>query len=747
MSFSWLWLPLLALLGADDVAPFGFKGIELYKVDKQVQNLVCADFNADGRLDFALANNSRSRIEIFLQKTSADAEKAGKKPAQYDDVNEIHDDARFTKVLIPLESTIHAMVAADLDADGQPEIAVRAVPSRVAVWKHKKGKGERWEIVQKFKIKQGNGPRRSLLAADLNDDKRIDLALLEKERVSIFLQNDAGRLKPPEHFPTALRDGSGLQLVRPRTGPPTLVLYRLGNENGVAIRPLLGGSLGPEWIFRSGKMKTVYFPSGEENLSVLTVMSVSNRLHHKVIRKKSNQDVVLETPMALYPVTAERGIKQRSIAVGDVDGDGLADVVVSRPSSSTLNVYLQGKDGFFRAPTTSSTFADSAGAQVGDFNGDGKTDVLVISAEEQVVGYATWENDRLSFPHSIEGIVGKPHAAIAVPFTDSGRLDLAVVTENKRKYSLSVFSGFSGKPIQTELKFLKNKPVRLLVIDIDADGDKDLAVITAREEFGLVLNEGEGKFTPLGAEAVGGKWLLKDVAPSSYTTARMADGREAILVAKKTIGRAVGLDKNRKLVILEQINAGENTKLTAIARTGQETVVVDEKSISLLVLRNEGGDWKRVQEIELPSSVIRSVQAVALRPGDGPKDLIIAEKSGFLIVRRGAKETHLESAWSYESDVKDARLWRIVQGDLNADGQPDLAITDHEKRAFELLVPPEKPGEKVVRALRFEIFEKKRKYRQRGNYVREMVVADLTGDKKDDLLFLLHDRVVLYPQE
>jgi len=743
-----VWIALLALAGGDDVPPFGFTGVELYKASSRAQNLVATDFNADGRLDFALANNERSRLEIFLQKTKADDAPPGEKPTRprgYDDVNEIHDDARFRKVLIPVESTVHAMVAGDLDGDGAPEIAVRGVPSRLTIWKQKGA--DRWEIAQKFKIEQGMGPHRSLLIADLNGDGRQDLALLEKERVALHFQGKNGRLQPAKHFPTALRDATGLAFVRPRDGAPTLVLFKVGDENGVASRPLLEGSLGPEWIFRTGKMKSIHVRPQSERLAVLGVMSVSDRLHEKTVRARTRDEAVFETPLALYPVAAERGANERGASTGDVNGDGLTDVVVSRPSASTLGVYLQRPDGFLGAPRTSSTFADTTGVEVGDFDRDGKIDVLVVSAEEQVVGLATWAGDRLTFPRILEGIEGKPHTATGVDLIEAGRLDLAVITERKRKYWLTVMPGFAGKPIDVKLDFLKDKPQRLLAVDIDADGDKDLAVIPKRDALGLVLNEGDGKFTALGSEAFGGKWLLKDVETASYSAAVLPGGRPALLVAKKNLGRAVGLDKNRKLIILEQINAGENTKLVGIARSDDAVVAADERSSALIVLRKIGGEWKRVQDIDLPSNIIRSIQAVPLRKDDRARDVVVAEKSGFLVVRRGQRETRLESVWSYETEVKGARLRLIAEGDLNHDGRPDLAVTDNEERALELLVPPAEAGGKVKRALRFKIFEEAQAFRRRASYVREMIAADLTGDKKTDLLFLLHDRVVLYPQE
>jgi hypothetical protein len=56
---------------------------------------------------------------------------------------------------------------------------------------------------------------------------------------------------------------------------------------------------------------------------------------------------------------------------------------------------------------------------------------------------------------------------------------------------------------------------------------------------------------------------------------------------------------------------------------------------------------------------------------------------------------------------------------------------------------------KLVPANRWQVFEERTFRGRRGGFPepREAVVADLTGDGKNDLAILVHDRVILYPQE
>jgi hypothetical protein len=56
---------------------------------------------------------------------------------------------------------------------------------------------------------------------------------------------------------------------------------------------------------------------------------------------------------------------------------------------------------------------------------------------------------------------------------------------------------------------------------------------------------------------------------------------------------------------------------------------------------------------------------------------------------------------------------------------------------------------KLIPANRWQVFEE-RTFRNRRSDLpepREAVVADLTGDGKNDLAVLVHDRILVYPQE
>ena len=78
------------------------------------------------------------------------------------------------------------------------------------------------------------------------------------------------------------------------------------------------------------------------------------------------------------------GLCPSAIAVGDFNGDGIADLV-ALTDSGNMTVLLGNGDGTFAAPLSFAAGADHIGLAVGDFNGDGLTDVAVVENQTNSV--------------------------------------------------------------------------------------------------------------------------------------------------------------------------------------------------------------------------------------------------------------------------------------------------------------------------------------------------------------------------
>ena len=101
----------------------------------------------------------------------------------------------------------------------------------------------------------------------------------------------------------------------------------------------------------------------------------------------------------------------------------------------------------------------------------------------------------------------------------------------------------------------------------------------------------------------------------------------------------------------------------------------------------------------------------------------------------------------YETPIKDGRLHDVVSGDLNNDGRKELIFLETARNYIDI-VTYEKPHQ-LVPSDRWQVFEERTFRNRRGDAQepREALVVDVTGDKKNDLVIIVHDRILVYPQE
>jgi len=162
--------------------------------------------------------------------------------------------------------------------------------------------------------------------------------------------------------------------------------------------------------------------------------------------------------------------------------------------------------------------------------------------------------------------------------------------------------------------------------------------------------------------------------------------------------------------------------------------------------RDATGVWQVVRNVELPATDFSSVQPVAI----GGKNV---QSVGFLGQNTVAWLALAGDVWDftaldgYETPIKDGFLNDVVAGDLTGSGRKDLVFLETAKNYLDIVTFDSK--HKLVPADRWQVFEQ-HTFRGRDNALpepREALVADVTGDKKNDLIVVVHNRILVYPQE
>ena len=178
---------------------------------------------------------------------------------------------------------------------------------------------------------------------------------------------------------------------------------------------------------------------------------------------------------------------------GDLDADGDIDLAVLEPTRLVV-VYNVG-DGTFEDGPTMDLTGRLIEFAIGDLTGDGSADVVVTDARNDLAKVImTGSGGTLAEP--VDYPVGDDPRDVAIGEVD-GELGLDIVVVNRLSANVSVLfnDGAGGFADSTTVDGAGLQPQRLIVADFSNDGLADLAT-GDRVEVTVRLNEGGRTFSP-----------------------------------------------------------------------------------------------------------------------------------------------------------------------------------------------------------------------------------------------------------
>jgi hypothetical protein len=341
------------------------------------------------------------------------------------------------------------------------------------------------------------------------------------------------------------------------------------------------------------------------------------------------------------------------VAVGDLNGDGHLDIVVTSQSNGDagftwrVNVLLNVGDGTFAAPASYAVSGPyTPYMAVGDLNGDGKPDVAITNASGGDAG-----------PFSIDVLLNNGDGTLAAP----------------------------------NHNFISGSPQGLVLADVDGNGRNDLVVafITFPTDAGVavLLNQGGGAFGAPRTFSVG-------THPSGIAAGDLNhDGRIDLAVVNYDSEISAG---NGNLSVL--LNQGGGTFaapvaypagdfLSAVAEAdlngdAQPDLAVLDSSSNVSVLLNEGtGSF--VGPLRYSAQHPSSAFALGDVTGDGRIDIVgsVPLQYGYTGWTFGIVSVLVnggDAIFNRSIDLPDEPIeGSIALGDLNGDGKLDVVAVNH----------------------------------------------------------------------
>jgi hypothetical protein len=411
----------------------------------------------------------------------------------------------------------YALAVADLDGDGDPDVAATSIGTACVAVLTGNGDGT---LAAAVTYPAGKRPF-SVVATDLDGDDAQDLVVANEEDSTLGVLSGNGDgtfaaqitydvMQNPCGLVADDFDGDGrVDIAVANDGYPSAVSVLRGAGDGSLLDPidtqappnmqtLTGGRTA------AGQPFVVAGCPGQQKVQVFSAFGASG------FSQVSGWSA---------------GLGPWAAAVGRIDGDAEPDIVVANVSSESLSVLLRDAGGFRRVGGLQ-TGADPVAVATGDVDGDGRADM--ITADSGADGVSVFRGDGAGGVLSSSTLaVGDEPADVATADLDGdGTLD--IVTADR----VSVLLGAGHGEFTAAIGYAAGDgPSSVLADDVDGDGSPDLLVTDeAADSVGVLKGAGDGTFGLPAPVAVGD-------APVGLALADLDDdGHDDLVVAEQGSG-------------------------------------------------------------------------------------------------------------------------------------------------------------------------------------------------------------------
>ena len=374
--------------------------------------------------------------------------------------------------------------------------------------------------------------------------------------------------------------------------------------------------------------------------------------------------------------TAIDTIHTNSIALGDVNNDGLLDIVAGNNGVNML--YLQNAEGTFSegkevGPEGESTFSIA----LGDVNNDGLLDIVAGNYQGSKVYL---QNANGTFADVIEiGAEDLYTQSIALgDVNNDGLLDIVAGSDSGNKLYLQNANGtFSDG---REFASATDETLAIALGDVDNDGYLDIVVGNTGQNK-LFLNSGDGTFAE-GIEISSEEDNTQSITLGDINN----DGKLDVVVGNYRQTNKLYL-QNSNGTFAEGIEIGSDTDNTESITLGDvnndghlDVVAGDRDQINKLYINDGKGNFESGIEIGSDTDDTQSITLGDIN-NDGKLDVVVgnfSQESKVYLQKTQNLRTEILPGYDIGSGSDNDNGRSIALGDVDNDGDLDVVVANYE---------------------------------------------------------------------